>query len=129
MRLRQRRSGKVASGKRAARGHWDIRKRKGRPARARGISGVPLPPGARAGRNPIGETDPVAARCALATGYHPAAPAGARKPQRQPAGFRKLSQWINFNIHWLHFQIELALPEKSAFSGRLKLAQRFIAGN
>ena len=67
MRLRQRRSGKVASGKRAARGHWDIRKRKGRPARARGISGVPLPPGARAGRNPIGDTDPVAARCTLAT--------------------------------------------------------------
>jgi len=99
MRLRQRRSGKVASGKRAARGHWDIGKRKGRPARARGISGVPLPPGARAGRNPIGETDPVAARCALATGYHHSAPAGARKPQRQPAGFRKLSQWINFNIH------------------------------
>jgi len=54
MRLRQRRSDKVASGKRAARGHWDIRKREGRPARARGISGVPLPPGARAGRNPIG---------------------------------------------------------------------------
>jgi len=64
MRLRQRRSGKVASGKRAARGHWEIRKRKGRPARARGISGVPLPPGARAGRNPIGGTDPVAARFA-----------------------------------------------------------------
>jgi len=30
------------------------------------------------------------ALCALATGYHPSAPAGARKPQRQPAGFRKL---------------------------------------
>jgi len=45
----------------------------------------------------------VAARCALATGYHPSAPAGARKPQRQLAGFRNLSQWFNFNVHWLHF--------------------------
>ena len=33
MRLRQRRSGKVASGKRAARGHWDIRKRKRAPGK------------------------------------------------------------------------------------------------
>jgi len=96
----------VASAQRAATGTSE--NEKGARQGARGRSGVPLPPGARAGRNPIGDTDPVAARCALATGYHRSAPAGARKPQRQPAGFRKLSQWTNFNIHWLHFQIDFA---------------------
>jgi|GEM_PF-4516337 len=105
MRLRQRRSGKVASGKRAARGHWDIQKPKGRPARARGISGVPLPPGARAGRNPIGERDPVAARCALrACHWLPSFRACRREETTTATGWvRQLSQWINFNIHWLHF--------------------------
>ena len=102
MGLRQRRSGKVvASAQRAATGTSENEKG-ARQGRAEYQECHYLPAPVR-GRNPIGDTDPVAARCALATGYHPSAPAGARKPQRQPAGFRKLSQWFNFNIHWLHF--------------------------